>query len=894
MQLLKRFFVICLLCYLLSNLVVFTRLKRIYIFSVLLAGLLTSAALSGQVPLQDEQISRLGEKQTLVLNWKIDAANRLLQSGLADLAEDLYQDLLQIPELGLKERSNLQLQLAKSLIAQRQFMTARAILEGVPADSKTAASYLYLAVSAYGNGRKVDRVLLQRSLRQIDPSDLAPEDLSWFYLLEGLAAELSGESEAVTQAFEQAREAALTETQRAFFDGLILREELLRAPEDESLIKNIHNQWERLSGTAAAYPFVRQYVIILYNQGRVEEAIEIINQELAAVGAGYENWQREQLILLKGVLYGVTTLSGRETLRALLREGKNREVMSTALQLLANAGDSSGRAELAEFLDVLIASEEPHALLGQLYYLRSQLALERGETAIAEADAKLLLEQFPGLSKITNVYRLLAYSALKRNPPQYRSAANFLIQTRDQSEDPADRQLINQLIGDCYFLNGDYLNAVDFYQLARGKSEDVERNRALFLPLVTAAVRSGQIDLALKHIDEADFKASIPAADQWQAEWNVALALQADGRLEVALARLRSLLADMDNRSVPAALDLRLRWLEVRLTMLLNEMEGVQSRIDILLNRVESIPEGSLEPSEVELLRTEILLLKADFLIKTGESAAGIELLKLLRTDFAKSAAAEQSYLTEASYYASTRDFQAAQETLLNLASTYESSSLAPQALYEAGIYGQRLGPDQFANAVRIFDDLTERFPKNPLYFFARLKQGDLLRQMNDFAAAQIIYEDLIRSFPEHPRRYLAELSRAECMLALAKEDLAQLQNTALELEQLLNIQNLPVDFQVEVGFKWGFALQQSGAKKEAREAFALISSRFLLDDETQLGATGRYWMSRVLLELGRHLEEAGELAEARRIYRKMVAYNLPGRNFAQSRANRLVVIEEE
>lgn len=852
-----------------------------------------AAFLQAQIPLASAQVSNLEADQQLILEWKIDAADQLLESGLAALAEDFYRDLSQMQELGSEKVSELRLKLAKSLIAQREFTDARVVLEEIPTDYQTAVYHLYRAVSAYGNGRKVDGALLAESLVQVNEADLAPEDLPWFYLLQGLAAELSNESQAVADAFEQARAAALSETQRAFFDGLILREELLRAPTDESLIKSTYNRWKRLSGTAAAYPFVRQYVVILHSQGRVEEAIAIINQELAAVGSGYENRQREQLLLLKGVLYGVDTLSGRDTLRALLREGKNREVMATALQLLASSKSPAGQAELADFLDVLIAREEPHPLLGQLYYLRSQLALERGDTAVAENDAKLLLEQFPGLSKITNVYRLLVYAALQRNPPQYRAAADFLSQMRDQTEVLVDRQRINQLIGDCYFLNEDYQNAVDFYQSAQGKEADPERNRALFLRLVTAAIRSGQIDLALEHIDEADFEASIPVADQWQAEWNVALALQADGQMDAALARVRSLLENVNKRSVPTALDLRLRWLEVRLALLLGESESVRSSVESLFDRIEAIPEGALEPSELELLRTEVLLLKAEVLIQTGESAAGIELLKVLRTDFSGSSAAEQSYLTEASYYVSIGDLKAAQDTLLDLASTYESSVLAPQALYEAGIYAAGRGPDQFADAVRIFDSLTERFPDNPLYFFARLKQGDLLRQMNDFAAAQIIYEDLIRSFPEHSRRYLAELSRAECMLALAKEAPEQLQNTALELERLIDIPNLPADFQTEVGFKWGFALQQSGFPEKAQEVFALIADRFLLEDETQLGPTGRYWMSRILLEIGTYLEDTGELAEARRIYRKMVAYNLPGRNLAQSRANRLLVIEE-
>ena len=55
--------------------------------------------------------------------------------------------------------------------------------------------------------------------------------------------------------------------------------------------------------------------------------------------------------------------------------------------------------------------------------------------AIAESDARTLLDQFPGLSQITNVYRLLAYAALERQPAQYRAAADFLIQLRDQSRE---------------------------------------------------------------------------------------------------------------------------------------------------------------------------------------------------------------------------------------------------------------------------------------------------------------------------------------------------------------------------------------------------------------------------------------------------------------------------
>lgn len=873
------------------------RFKHIYGLFVSLIGL-SIFIVSGQAASEMEPLlDKFDSSQSLVFEWKIDAADRMLQSGLAFLAEELYRELLLVSDLPQDKVVYLQLQLAKALIAQRRFESAQKVLEAIPDENHTDRYYLYLAVCAYGNGRNVDRETLTYALAQVSENALKQEDLPWLYLLRGLEAELSGQEQSVSEAFDQALAVATSETQRAFFEGLIFREKIFRAPTDELLANDVKEQWKRLSGTAEAYPFVLQYAIILYNQGRVDEAIDIINQELTTVLSDYKSWEREQLLLLKGILYGVDTLSGRDTFRALLREGKNREVMAAALQLLARASSSLEQAELSDFLDAMIARTEPHPLLGQLYYLRSQLALSMGDNVRAEADARLLLEQFPGLSEITNVYRLLAYAALQRNPPQYRAAANFLIQMRDQTEIVEKQQVLDQLIGDCYFLNKDYRNAVDFYQAAIDyKGPDATRGAALFLRLVSAAVRSGQLEVALKSISEAEFNKNITVLDRWQAEWNVLQALLANGKPEVALERVRFLLEDAKSmESVPTELDLRMRWLEARLTMMLGEAKDVLPNVNALLERIQSIPKDLVDPDEIDQLLAEVLFLKAEILIKVGDSAAGIEMMVQLRNDFAESSAAERSYLTEANYYASKDDFEAAEQMLLNLASVYETSQLAPQALYEAGIYSERRGSEYFSEAIRAYDDLVERYPQDPLYFFARLRQGDLLRKINDFASAQIIYENLIKSFPEHPRRHIAELSRVDCMLALASENEEKLQDIALSLERLMDMPNLPIDFQVEVGFKLGFALLQRNALEEAQEVFTLIFSRFLLDAENakQLSPIGRYWMSRVLFELGTLLESAGELAEARRVYLKMLAYNLPGRNLARSKANRLLLIDE-
>ena len=80
----------------------------------------------------------------------------------------------------------------------------------------------------------------------------------------------------------------------------------------------------------------------------------------------------------------------------------------------------------------------------------------------------------------------------------------------------------------------------------------------------------------------------------------------------------------------------------------------------------------------------------------------------------------------------------------------------------------------------------------------------------------------------------------------------------------------------------------------DAKEVLSLSVSRFLIDDKqaADLGAAGRYWIARSMLKLGQLLEEEEALEEARRVYRKLIAYNLPGRHIAISRVDRLLDVD--
>ncbi len=838
------------------------------------------------------------------LEWDLELAERALGSGLASLAEAQYRRVLvaggDLPEASLQ---NATFGLVASLVAQGDYAEALDALESAgvgdgPRATLSRIIALYGLEMSRGRPLSVDRrAAFFQQLLTIEASQLKEEDLPWYYLMDGLLSAGSDEADRARQSLERARGLGGSPEQMAFFEALVLRDKLLAADSgDEALLADIRKRVSELRGQAAAYPFIVEAAILLSGMDRRDEALALLDQEIVGRASVYSEEERGQLLLLKAMLLDAGTDAGRAALMEIVRTGRGKVATGIALQLLVRAmGEPSS---LLGFLSQVIAQSPSHPLIAQLYFLRGQLALASPETAsIAEADARFLLEQYPGAREVEDVYRLLAYAAIQRQPPQFRVAAEYLSQLRETATSAEASFMINRQIGDCYFLNRDFANAVDFYRAAERVRPSGEGAALIFFRLVTAEIRAGQLDRAINFVDSTRISASVPPKERWMSEWNIARALMAAGRLDEARARVTSLLADSDDRTLPMALDLRLRWLALYLQLKAGALEGLEEAVASLISRVEAIPAegGSLADGELSRLKGEFLLLLAEAMFAGQKTEAGLEVLKRLRDAFPGTSAAERTFLLEASHQAAGGNYRAAQSALVELADTYPQGSLAAQALFEAALYCERRGPAHFGEATVILSRLVERYPESPIVFEAGLKQGDLLRLLNDFSSAQLLFENLINAYPGHPLRYRAELAYADCVVALARESAADLSEAAVLLERLLDLPSLPEALRVEVGYKLGLVFQRGGATEEALAVLTRLTSEFLLDPQElkEIGPLGRYWLSRSTIELGSILESRGRPLEARRLYRKMIAFNLPGRSIVTARLGEEAAVSE-
>jgi tetratricopeptide (TPR) repeat protein len=220
----------------------------------------------------------------------------------------------------------------------------------------------------------------------------------------------------------------------------------------------------------------------------------------------------------------------------------------------------------------------------------------------------------------------------------------------------------------------------------------------------------------------------------------------------------------------------------------------------------------------------------------------------------------------------------------------YRQSEYAPLALYEAAINLERQGLDrQLEEANKLLETLIKTYPRDELVFYARLKQGDLLRKLNFFPQARQVYEDLINNFSLHPDVLLAQLALADSLFAQGANSVVNYESAAAKFERLRDLPSAPVDLRAEAGYKWGYALAKRAQPAKAQTVFWSVVDAFLLDptQAAKLGAKGRYWVARSLLELGQIHEDAGRLDEARRAYQLIIDHKLAGAAQAQAKLAR-------
>lgn len=828
------------------------------------------------------------------------AAERALQMGFPSAAVDLYQKLIDNPALKPDVRNEL-------IVAQ-----ATALLEDYRADEASAALKKYVGLPSAACQLRLALVAMRE--RRFDEArgmaagiladQLPAGDRSWLLYLNGRLADAGNDFVRAGAFYQQAVEAAVSEIQRTRF--VLAREEarLFAGEYSEAKVADYRQHLEKDKGQQLYY-YVKLAVLNLNGLSRKAEAVSTLQRQLQLLPMD-ERAVSDEWRLLLGLLSGVDDEGvGRNALGALLATGVDQAKQRVALQLLARAsGAGAARENFHRRLDELIGAPATHPLLEDLLLFRAQVALSEKNYSRAEGDANRLLEQYPG-----SQYKGIARGVLTGvywEQGRYRNAAAQAVQARNELPAGETKAQLGVLLAEAWFRAGmgsraaaDYRTAADAYaatlnEVPAGMEPGLLMFQRLVAEVEVANAEEGKADRfarAQSLLDQMGADPRFDPVNRWKAEWNLSRALEAAGEIASAYARLNRLLGtNGDAAKLPADLKAQLAWLQASLAFKADESARTLTLANQLLDTLDGVEAGLR--SQIASM-TLLLQAQANYKLTPPRPEDAKERLRKLRAEHPRADATVYSYLVEAEESAHKGQLVEAQATLQALADTpdYRNNSYVPYALYQAAQYAERRAQETFlTEAFNILDRLVKKYPSSELVFYARLKQGNLLRLKNDYPGAQNHFTLLVNDFPQHQEVFAARLALADCHAAQGISDASHQESAATIYESLLDSLSATPDIRAEAGYKYGLNLARRGNADAARSVWVRLVTSVLPDDSKAeaLGSKGRFWVSKTLFDLGDLLERQHKPEEASTAYDKIILKALPYATQAQERLNSL------
>ncbi|HYC71370.1 MAG TPA: hypothetical protein VEB66_09200, partial [Opitutaceae bacterium] len=741
-------------------------------------------------------------------------ARQALQAGFPGSAAIAYRELLAAPGLPAEVRPRLVLALVTALLDSAQLAAAEAALQAYDGPRDTA--YHLRAGLLAANARRWPQVRAALEAGRIE--DLPAVDRGWWHFLQAMLADSDGDLSRATTLYEQAAGAAGSEQARSRF--LLSQEQArLRAGQaSEAQLATFRRSMETHQGTGLGYSYARSYAAALFELGRAQEAQQVLQRQLDTVPPS-ERDAADRLRLIFGLIAGESSEAGRRALATLVERGQQAETQRIALQLLTRGARTVAardrlRADLANWINAPAAHPIEEDLVLALALLELEDSNLPGHLADAERHARRLLEEFPAspLRPAALGVRL----SVAWEEQRYRAVADVVAQLRALLPAGPERAELGVLLAEAFFRARDYPSAAAAYEAALREAAAVAEPGKLIFQRSLAEILSGRPDQAARVLDEAASNPEFDAISRWQAEWNLVKELQVRGQAADALARVERLLQE-GAAGVAPELRIRLLWLQADLSFDLDRHEAALRLADALLAELPGAA-GVDQPTRAKVAGNT-LLLKAQALLALGREAEGTAALEQLRVQYRGTAASAYSFVVQAARLTSQGKLAEAQKVLTELADSLEEflrgrpeildpereelRGFASLALYEAAMNAERQGLDRnLREAHNLLERIKRDHPRDDLRFYAMLKQGDLLRNLNDFPASRQVYEEILISYAQHPDVLLAQLALADTLFALGANSVVNYESAAALFERLRDLPSAPVDLRAEAGFK--------------------------------------------------------------------------------------------
>ena len=844
------------------------------------------------IPLVHEGQDLLAKRNEVF--WKGESARRALQSGLYELAERYSQEAWdRVDGDDVEQRGKLRLLQVDALLGRGLYREAQSLLTDLKAEAGLIQSkFLREAVLALV---EEDEVGTAGILEIVDASGFDFGERAWHSLIRGWLDLRSGDLEGADIEFSEAKRFAdgKSPALAAQIAYLVFRYQL-ESEEASISIGDLRLNYEASQGLETGFRYGQLLAVALFDEGRSDEAIEVVNEAIGELPDVYENL-RDQFLLLQLLLSGADSDLGQSAASELAVDGESLALQRIALQHLISEslGDEGRLGEaLVETLDSIVDGTTTHPLAAEALFYRSVRHFQLREYSEMEDDAYRLMDTFPDSAYRRGSLTLLASASWERE--RFRTAASFLSQAGSEFAESLDGEALSVLIADCYFRAGnrgqgnaeDFTSAAEAYEIALSESTEKEMASQVYFQLILSHLKAGATEEAKIVLDDPVLRAKSDPLKVWRGEWMLIKQMRQDGQSNEAHERI-SRYVNMEEMN--SGLRLRMLWLGSKLAY----ESGLYGETEVWVEDMNDVMDEVDFGDDVfeSQVRSDGMLTLAESFLELGEEEAGLVLLTRLREDFEGSESAERSYIVQARYLSDQDLLVEAGQLFTYLFDNFPSSKYAPLALFETALNAETRGLDEYlTQAMELLDRIASDYPDSDLVYYARLKQGDLLRKLNRYGTAAIVYEQLEDTFEDRPDRYLAQISLADTLIAQASEDPSKFEAGISRLELLLDLPDVPIGLRVEAGYKRGNAWENKGEHLKAKSAYWDLYDLFVGEENRVqlLGKKGQYWLSRAMFELAEIFEDQSELDKAIELYEEIEVLGLIGGAIARARVDQL------
>ncbi len=828
-------------------------------------------------------ISADNSKSARNLNEYISAASNALRFGMTSFAEIICRSIISEKNPPQKELDETRDILISALISQGKYDLASQELSLI----KKKPDSIYHLKSALIS---IGLVQISEAEDQIAKSVFAelPEDMqSWYYLARGYIFYHQAKYESARKNFEKSQE--LAKTKFAYSDSmqalnLARLSQGLTDSDTKQMLEDLSRRVNIYLGTPTGFSYAKQYAIVLNKVGKKDEALKLIDGQLQL--PLITEFDIEDLKIISAILQMDNPEKSKMVLKDVLLSTKSADILDYALKLLhtAFATDNAGFEQMLKE----ILSKGSENVRDRILLELAFCSIQNSDIAATSKYASELLENYPASQLKKDALRILTWVSFLNpdsDPTKYRLAAKYLLEIAALETNQTNAFYAKMLAADSYLKDNDFYSAATIYEELINHGEPKNYLGRVLVNAVDSLVAAKSLDKAIVIVDKAYKNNSISTDETWEAEWSLLNGFRAEDKIDQALLRVEKILSDPAYSKISILLKFRMQWLQAKLNEEKKHYNEAVKLSNILLEEIFAVAISEDEKAAVDNLAASTMLLKARCLLaqgKTDGKDGAFACYEALRAKYPFTDAAQMSALYQARALAAKNQFAAAAQMCKTLVDTYPDSKFASTAIFEAAHYARQMGTDSnYKNALVLLDNLCKNYPTDGKVFYARFMQGDILRILGSFADARAIYQDLQNAYPNHPEIYLAAMAIGDTLLAQKNKEL----DASLNFERLYALSNIPLEAKAEAAFKWGFAMQRMGRKREAAEIWWLTSKE-LLNVQNTFESKGKYWIGRMLLELGKTLEDLGQPNDAKIAYKLIIENKLAGSTLAEKKLN--------